>query len=168
MSCDLLNSQCLAESPQNIPLDQSQGGGLRDSFLVDGVAFKKTFSYAGFEMQPKQYEVSAFSAHVPSPVLQRARKGTTLSASRRLRHAGFDVQPKQQLSESGCALRLLQPRFLVTGAATASWGACLGVQPDVMRPASSPHSCCPLTLHQAEPQDGTGAESRAAFNYAPS
>lgn len=34
---------------------QVQGGGLRDSFLVDGVAFKKTFSYAGFEMQPKQY-----------------------------------------------------------------------------------------------------------------
>ncbi|KAK9846000.1 hypothetical protein WJX81_008028 [Elliptochloris bilobata] len=33
-----------------------QGGGLRDSFLVDGVAFKKTFSYAGFEMQPKAYE----------------------------------------------------------------------------------------------------------------
>ena len=33
-----------------------QGGGLRDSFLVDGVAFKKTFSYAGFEMQPKSYE----------------------------------------------------------------------------------------------------------------
>jgi len=34
-----------------------QGGGLRDSFLVDGVAFKKTFSYAGFEMQPKAYKV---------------------------------------------------------------------------------------------------------------
>ena len=32
-----------------------QGGGLRDSFLVDGVAFKKTFSYAGFEMQRKKY-----------------------------------------------------------------------------------------------------------------
>lgn len=31
------------------------GGGLRDSFLVDGVAFKKTFSYAGFEMQRKKY-----------------------------------------------------------------------------------------------------------------
>ena len=31
-------------------------GGLRDSFLVDGVAFRKTFSYAGFEMQPKRYE----------------------------------------------------------------------------------------------------------------
>ena len=34
-----------------------QGGGLKDSFLVDGVAFKKTFSYAGFEMQPKLYQV---------------------------------------------------------------------------------------------------------------
>lgn len=34
---------------------QVQGSGLRDSFLVDGVAFKKTFSYAGFEMQPKAY-----------------------------------------------------------------------------------------------------------------
>eukprot|EP00887_Chlorella_sp_A99_P006503 scaffold3.g6503.t1 len=33
-----------------------QGGGLRDSFLADGVAFKKTFSYAGFEMQPKAYD----------------------------------------------------------------------------------------------------------------
>ena len=32
-----------------------QGGGLRDSFLIDGVAFKKTFSYAGFEMQKKKY-----------------------------------------------------------------------------------------------------------------
>ncbi len=34
---------------------QVQGGGLRDSFLVDGVAFKKTFSYAGFEMQPRSF-----------------------------------------------------------------------------------------------------------------
>jgi hypothetical protein len=33
-----------------------QGGGLRDSFLVDGVAFKKTFSYAGFEMQPRSFD----------------------------------------------------------------------------------------------------------------
>ena len=41
-----------------------QGGGLRDSFLVDGVAFKKTFSYAGFEMQPKQYEVGGWSAQI--------------------------------------------------------------------------------------------------------
>ncbi|KPJ18803.1 T-complex protein 1 subunit eta [Papilio machaon] len=32
------------------------GGALEDSFLVSGVAFKKTFSYAGFEMQPKSYD----------------------------------------------------------------------------------------------------------------
>lgn len=43
-----------------LPLDmigikKVQGGALEDSFLVAGVAFKKTFSYAGFEMQPKKY-----------------------------------------------------------------------------------------------------------------
>eukprot|EP01007_Sphenomonas_quadrangularis_P000690 NODE_153_length_1970_cov_199.856845_g113_i0.p1 GENE.NODE_153_length_1970_cov_199.856845_g113_i0~~NODE_153_length_1970_cov_199.856845_g113_i0.p1 ORF type:complete len:582 (+),score=185.65 NODE_153_length_1970_cov_199.856845_g113_i0:32-1777(+) len=32
------------------------GGSAVESFLVDGVAFKKTFSYAGFEMQPKSYK----------------------------------------------------------------------------------------------------------------
>ncbi|ONK80282.1 uncharacterized protein A4U43_C01F15910 [Asparagus officinalis] len=31
------------------------GGNMRDSFLVSGVAFKKTFSYAGFEQQPKKF-----------------------------------------------------------------------------------------------------------------
>lgn len=36
-------------------MSQVTGGGLRDSFLVDGVAFKKTFSYAGFEQQPKAF-----------------------------------------------------------------------------------------------------------------
>lgn len=35
---------------------QVSGGSLEDSQLVKGVAFKKTFSYAGFEMQPKKYE----------------------------------------------------------------------------------------------------------------
>jgi T-complex protein 1 subunit eta len=29
---------------------------LQESLLVKGVAFKKTFSYAGFEMQPKTYK----------------------------------------------------------------------------------------------------------------
>ncbi len=28
---------------------------IQDSFVVDGVAFKKTFSYAGFEQQPKYF-----------------------------------------------------------------------------------------------------------------
>merc|ERR1712178_628668 len=31
------------------------GGSVTDSILVDGVAFKKTFSYAGFEQQPKRF-----------------------------------------------------------------------------------------------------------------
>ncbi|XP_013174443.1 PREDICTED: T-complex protein 1 subunit eta isoform X2 [Papilio xuthus] len=44
-----------------LPLDmigikKVSGGALEDSFLVSGVAFKKTFSYAGFEMQPKSYD----------------------------------------------------------------------------------------------------------------
>jgi len=39
-----------------IGMKKVQGGALTDSQLVEGVAFKKTFSYAGFEMQPKSYE----------------------------------------------------------------------------------------------------------------
>ncbi|KAJ1525867.1 hypothetical protein ONE63_009059 [Megalurothrips usitatus] len=38
-----------------IGVKKIQGGALEDSQLVSGVAFKKTFSYAGFEMQPKNY-----------------------------------------------------------------------------------------------------------------
>jgi len=32
------------------------GGSVTESFLVKGVAFKRTFSYAGFEQQPKTFE----------------------------------------------------------------------------------------------------------------
>jgi T-complex protein 1 subunit eta len=32
------------------------GGALQDTLLVKGVAFKKTFSYAGFEQQPKYFQ----------------------------------------------------------------------------------------------------------------
>lgn len=39
-----------------IGMKKVQGGGLEDSRLVPGVAFKKTFSYAGFAMQPKKYD----------------------------------------------------------------------------------------------------------------
>lgn len=42
--------------PCCVLLAQVIGGGLRDSFLVAGVAFKKTFSYAGFEQQPKAFD----------------------------------------------------------------------------------------------------------------
>ena len=39
-----------------IGIKKVQGGALEDSELVGGVAFKKTFSYAGFEMQKKSYQ----------------------------------------------------------------------------------------------------------------
>eukprot|EP00250_Pteridium_aquilinum_P029667 c39928_g1_i1 orf=514-2196(-) len=38
-----------------IGIKKVPGGTMRDSFLVKGVAFKKTFSYAGFEQQPKMF-----------------------------------------------------------------------------------------------------------------
>ncbi|CAK9804083.1 T-complex protein 1 subunit eta [Anthophora plagiata] len=39
-----------------IGIKKVSGGALEDSEQIRGVAFKKTFSYAGFEMQPKKYE----------------------------------------------------------------------------------------------------------------
>lgn len=39
-----------------IGIKKISGGALEDSMLIDGVGFKKTFSYAGFEMQPKAYK----------------------------------------------------------------------------------------------------------------
>lgn len=39
-----------------IGIKKEPGGGLEDSLFIDGVAFKKTFSYAGFEQQPKKFE----------------------------------------------------------------------------------------------------------------
>eukprot|EP00745_Piridium_sociabile_P001174 TRINITY_DN107191_c0_g1_i1.p1 TRINITY_DN107191_c0_g1~~TRINITY_DN107191_c0_g1_i1.p1 ORF type:complete len:559 (-),score=180.58 TRINITY_DN107191_c0_g1_i1:257-1891(-) len=38
-----------------IGIKKVPGGALENSLLVAGVSFKKTFSYAGFEMQPKAY-----------------------------------------------------------------------------------------------------------------
>ena len=42
--------------PRMIGIKKVMGGSMRESFLVDGVAFKKTFAYAGFEQQPKYFE----------------------------------------------------------------------------------------------------------------
>jgi len=39
-----------------IGIKKVQGGSLQESHLVEGVAFKKTFSYAGFEMQKKNLQ----------------------------------------------------------------------------------------------------------------
>lgn len=40
--------------PALIGIKKVPGGGMEESLLVRGVAFKKTFSYAGFEQQPKK------------------------------------------------------------------------------------------------------------------
>ncbi|KAK8126961.1 T-complex protein 1 [Apiospora kogelbergensis] len=39
-----------------IGIKKIPGGSLTDSLFINGVAFKKTFSYAGFEQQPKSFE----------------------------------------------------------------------------------------------------------------
>lgn len=39
-----------------IGMKKIPGGAIQDSRLVEGVGFKKTFSYAGFEQQPKRFE----------------------------------------------------------------------------------------------------------------
>ncbi|CAF4004321.1 unnamed protein product, partial [Rotaria sp. Silwood1] len=38
-----------------IGIKKVTGGSLEESCIVGGVAFKKTFSYAGFEMQHKKF-----------------------------------------------------------------------------------------------------------------
>ncbi|GAA5985404.1 hypothetical protein JCM11641_000145 [Rhodosporidiobolus odoratus] len=43
-----------ALDPSLIGIKKVPGGGMEESLLVKGVAFKKTFSYAGFEQQPKK------------------------------------------------------------------------------------------------------------------
>merc|ERR1712166_792573 len=55
---NMVTDACLLLQDANLNLDligikKVPGGGMSDSFLVEGVAFKKTFSYAGFEQQPK-------------------------------------------------------------------------------------------------------------------
>lgn len=41
---------------QDIGIKKVTGGSVTESRLIKGVAFKKTFSYAGFEQQPKKFE----------------------------------------------------------------------------------------------------------------
>ena len=41
---------------QDIGIKKITGGSVTDSFLVEGGCFKKTFSYAGFEQQPKKFD----------------------------------------------------------------------------------------------------------------
>lgn len=41
---------------EDIGIKKITGGSVTDSFLVEGVCFRKTFSYAGFEQQPKKFD----------------------------------------------------------------------------------------------------------------
>ena len=41
---------------EDIGIKKITGGSVLDSFLVEGVCFRKTFSYAGFEQQPKKFD----------------------------------------------------------------------------------------------------------------
>jgi T-complex protein 1 subunit eta len=43
-------------SKADIGIKKITGGSVTDSFMVTGVCFKKTFSYAGFEQQPKSFD----------------------------------------------------------------------------------------------------------------
>ena len=49
--------ECLdfGQDLSNIGVKKVGGGSVTESFLVAGVAFKRTFSYAGFEQQPKNF-----------------------------------------------------------------------------------------------------------------
>ena len=53
---DLHKGGSLDEIMSLIAIKRIPGGDVRQSFLVNGVAFKKTFSYAGFEQMTKRYE----------------------------------------------------------------------------------------------------------------
>ncbi|CAF2687284.1 unnamed protein product [Rotaria sp. Silwood2] len=48
-------SKMVVDAVLMIGIKKVTGGSLEESRLIDGVAFKKTFSYAGFEMQQKKY-----------------------------------------------------------------------------------------------------------------
>jgi T-complex protein 1 subunit eta len=49
-----LDSQGLMDK-KLIAIKHVTGGSVKESMLVDGIAFKKTFSYAWFEQQPKSF-----------------------------------------------------------------------------------------------------------------
>mmetsp|Transcript_30994 Transcript_30994/g.92064 ORF Transcript_30994/g.92064 Transcript_30994/m.92064 type:complete len:564 (-) Transcript_30994:132-1823(-) len=56
MSVDAVSSLGEDMTTSAVGIKKIPGGSVTDSMLVEGVAFKKTFSYAGFEQQPKNFE----------------------------------------------------------------------------------------------------------------
>ena len=53
---ELHESGSLDDLMNNIAIKRIPGGDVRQSFLVQGVAFRKTFSYAGFEQMHKKFQ----------------------------------------------------------------------------------------------------------------
>ena len=55
MIVDAVETLDAGQDLANIGVKKVGGGSVTESFLVRGVAFKRTFSYAGFEQQPKRF-----------------------------------------------------------------------------------------------------------------
>lgn len=55
MIVDAVETLDAGQDLANIGVKKVGGGSVTESFLVKGVAFKRTFSYAGFEQQPKRF-----------------------------------------------------------------------------------------------------------------
>jgi hypothetical protein len=79
-----------------IGVKKTAGGGMQDSLLIRGVSFKKTFTYAGAEQQPKSFtdplilsliveleKDNAKSVWMPLPIIRRSwmRSGRSSTAS---------------------------------------------------------------------------------------
>lgn len=55
MVVDAVEHLDVNKDKQDIGIKKVTGGSVTDSLLIKGVCFKKTFSYAGFEQQPKSF-----------------------------------------------------------------------------------------------------------------
>jgi chaperonin GroEL (HSP60 family) len=56
MSVDAISMLGDDLSVSSVGIKKVTGGSVTDTMLVEGVCFKKCFSYAGFEQQPKRFE----------------------------------------------------------------------------------------------------------------
>lgn len=56
MSVDAISMLGDDLSVSSVGIKKVSGGSVTDTMLVEGVCFKKCFSYAGFEQQPKRFE----------------------------------------------------------------------------------------------------------------
>eukprot|EP00051_Salpingoeca_urceolata_P032111 m.14327 g.14327 ORF g.14327 m.14327 type:complete len:551 (+) comp4776_c0_seq1:174-1826(+) len=122
-----------------IGMKKVQGGALEDSMLVAGVAFKKTFCYAGFEMQPKNYTNPKICLLNVELELKREKENaevrlTDVQEYQRVVDAEWDIlyDKLQQIYDSGSKVILSK---LPIGDVATQWFAdrdvfCAGRVPD--------------------------------------